>query len=964
MTARARRLASATLAAGLVVTTAAGVAGAAPERPRPDVGGTTVTLITGDRVVLRDGEAISVQPGPGRAGIGFHTFHRDGDLYVVPRDTTRPIAQGKLDFRLFDVTGLVEAGYDDAKRDTLPLIITGDGPGSGLRAARALPAVGAVAAHTAKAEAATTFQALVTDPGVEKIWLDGLRKPSLDRSTAQIGAPAAWQAGYTGEGVKVAVLDTGVDGAHPDLAGKVTAQQNFTDEPDDDLVGHGTHVAATIAGGNTKYRGVAPDADILDGKVCGVVGCPESAILTGMQWAVDQGADIVNLSLGGTDSPGTDPLEEAVGTLSAQALFVVAAGNSGRPGTIGSPGSADAALTVGAVDRDDSIAPFSSRGPRVGDSGVKPDVTAPGVAIAAAKSSTGQIGDPVDDQHVAESGTSMATPHVAGAAAIIAQQHPDWTGAQIKAALMASAKNNPALTAFDQGTGRVDLAKALTTTVTAQPASLAMGRQQWPHTDDTPVTKTLTYHNTGTEPVTLDLTVDTNAPTGMLTITPATITIPAGGQATATVTADTRVGTTDGAFSGTIKAGDTLRTPVSVEREVESYELTTTFLDANGQTPTTYSGIAIGMDNNTFEFLDEGAIRLPKGEYFLHTEISTGDPWTGPLALLTRPSLTLTGPAALTFDARAAGPLRIAPPDPDPTPVLSEFRVSRTYQGSLTSFGSLFFDGFGDRVSVGGLGPALPDDQFQLLVSTQEIGTPVGATPVHYRLAWLAHGQVPTGFVRAPAQRDLAEVRTRFGPAPAGHEVRHGAAPIAPDGSSPMGALFPVPAGGEAVDYLSGDGFRWRWLMSQWNAEGRSVADFSIEDSAYRDGRRHEERFNLPVFGPGLPPSRFDYLSRSQDRITVQVPLVNDSANHLGGFAAESARTALRRDGVLVGETDRLYGQFTVPPGEAAYRAEVDFVRAPGVSELSTRVTGAWTFRSDTVAGDQPRKLPLSVVRF
>ncbi|MFD1326283.1 S8 family serine peptidase, partial [Micromonospora sonneratiae] len=168
------------------------------------------------------------------------------------------------------------------------------------------------------------------------------------------------------------------------------------------------------------------------------------------------------------DTPEIDPLEQAVNTLTAQTgtLFVIAAGNDGGEGTVGSPGSADAALTVGAVDRDDELAEFSSRGPRVGDEAIKPDVTAPGVDIVAARASGTEMGEPVGDSYVTSSGTSMATPHVAGAVALLAQQHPTWKADQLKATLVGSAKPNPGLTAFEQGAGRVDVARAITQTVT------------------------------------------------------------------------------------------------------------------------------------------------------------------------------------------------------------------------------------------------------------------------------------------------------------------------------------------------------------------------------------------------------------------------------------------------------------------------------------------------------------------
>ncbi|WP_461120211.1 S8 family serine peptidase [Saccharothrix stipae] len=979
------RWAAAVLATGLAAGTATGVAGAAPDQQGRAGGhagrGATVTLITGDRVVLNGATFGSFQAGPGRERVGFHTFHRDGNLHVVPRDALGAVAEDKLDLRLFDVTGLVEAGYDDAKRDTVPLIVKQRGEArvraAGTHVTRELPTVGAVAARTAKSEAGTAFQALVADPGVEKVWLDGLRQPSLDRSTAQIGAPTAWQAGYTGKGVKVAVLDGGVDGAHADLAGKEVAEQNFTDDPDaTDVDGHGTHVAATVASNGAKYKGVAPDAQILDGKVCVLYGCAESWILGGMQWAVDQGADVVNLSLGGNDRPELDPLEEAVNTLSAQSgtLFVIAAGNSGRPGTIGSPGSADAALTVGAVERDDSIAYFSSRGPRVGDSAVKPDVTAPGVDIVAAKAATGSIGTPVGEHHVALSGTSMATPHVAGAAALIAQQHPDWTGAQIKAALMASAKSNPALTAFDQGAGRVDLGEAITTSVTSEPASLAMGRQLWPHTDDTPVTKELTYRNSGAEPVTFPVSVDAKgpdgkpAPAGMFTVTPATLTVPAGGEAKVTVTADTKVGTADGAFSGAVVAGDVLRTPVSVDREVESYDITATFLDDQGGAPTFYTGVVMGVDNDTFTFLEDTdntvTTRLPKGEYMVYASVVSGDEAEGRIAVLPRPTLTVTGNAALTFDARTAKPVDITAPDPGAVAAIGDVGFDRVVEGRSVGFGVAFLEGFTDNVTLGHVGPALPDDELEVTIGAQYQGTPVGDTPVNFRFAWIEHGKAPTGFVRAPAKRELAEVRTAFGPGPATDEFAYGGNAIGPNGSGGWAVLFPVKAGGASVDYVNTADIKWGWRLIQVRGDFDIVANYSSPDRAYRPGGRGTERFNFPVFGPGVPASRFEYLARFGNQIIVEVPLLNDSSNNLGGSAYESGRTALYRNGQKIGELTEPGGVFTVPAGDAGYKAEIDFVRAPGISDLTTRATGSWTFRSDTAPDGEIRKLPVSVVRF
>ncbi len=228
--------------------------------------------------------------------------------------------------------------------------------------------------------------------GISHIWLDGKVKATLADSTAQIGAPDVWDSGTDGSGVDVAVLDTGVDADHPDFAGQIADAQSFV--PDEDTVdhhGHGTHTASTVAGtgaaSDGKEKGVAPGAHLLVGKVLSNDGQgDESWIIAGMQWAAEtEHAKVISMSLGSEDpSDGTDPMSQAVDDLSAStgALFVIAAGNTGARLRIGSPGAAEAALTVGAVDSGDNLADFSSGGPRLGDGGLKPELTAPGVSTS------------------------------------------------------------------------------------------------------------------------------------------------------------------------------------------------------------------------------------------------------------------------------------------------------------------------------------------------------------------------------------------------------------------------------------------------------------------------------------------------------------------------------------------------------------------------------------------------------
>jgi subtilisin family serine protease len=938
------------LSAGLVSTT---VAVAHAEEPASGERDQSVTLITGDRVDLVGDRVVRYVPGPGREKVAVQTYKRNGHQHVVPADAVRLVAEGKLDPRLFDVTSLVEFGYDDASRKTVPVIVRpAAGARSGIAALSAQASVADLVAGTVD-KSGSAWESL-RGGATEKVWLDGVRKVTLDRSTKQIGAPEAWQAGVTGKGVKVAVLDTGVDEKHPDLQGRQVAEKNFTSSPDNtDEVGHGTHVASTIASKGDKYRGVAPDAEILDGKVCHPGGCTESAILGGMQWAADQGAHVINMSLGGGDSPDIDPLEEAVNRISREtgALFVIAAGNSGRPETIGSPGSAESALTVGAVDRNDGIAPFSSRGPAA-DGAVKPDVTAPGVDIVAAEAGT--------QGHVSASGTSMATPHVAGVVALLKQQHPDWTGERLKATVMASAKANPALKPFDQGTGRVDVPKMLAQQVISEPGNINFGVQQWPHDDDQKVVREVTYRNAGKDPVTLDLTLDVTgpdgkpAPTGLFTVSPTKVTVPAGGEAKTTITADTKVNAADGSYSGALVASNGQRTLISVNREVESYDVGLTVLGVDGN-PTAEHGTAfINLSTGKAYAGLTKNVRLPKGEYIVDSPIFTPD---RKVVFQVQPKFVVGGKTSITIDARKAKPVALKTPDAAAKGIIGTITYTTKIAGEQGGAGWAFFDGLAGQVLTGQIGPDAPD--FTTTLAEQLQGTPRDEkTPVSYRLMWTERG-FPTGYERTAKPSELAEMTSNFRPGGEGYSHGVVAMPHPTDGSGGFGWYAPVPDGGRSVDMVTTADGKWSFIYDR-TAPG-NVSEYSTETPArsFKGGKKYTQSFGGAVLGPSVPSAPSFGLARLEDQIAVRVPLFTDNNGGAGRVGTGTAKTSLFYNGTKVGEQPQPGAVFDVPAAEGAYRAEMEHSRT---AEVSTKVSGVWTFKSKHTS--DITHLPLTVVRF
>ncbi|MDR3609211.1 MAG: S8 family serine peptidase [Ignavibacteriaceae bacterium] len=331
---------------------------------------------------------------------------------------------------------------------------------------------------------------------VKQIYFDKVYTANLNESVHLIEADSVWIVyGNTGDSIKVAILDSGIDYMHPALGKgygpgfKVIGGYDFVNNDNDpmDDNGHGTHVAGIIAANTDSIKGVAPNALLLAYKVLNADGNGyESDIIAGIERAVDPDnngspddkVDIANMSLGGAGDPN-DAMSTAVNNaVKIGVVFCVAAGNSGKYGTIGSPGCAEDAITVGSTDKSNLSSYFSSKGPTSDAYTIKPDILAPGSNI---KSTF------LNNTYQILSGTSMATPHITGVCALIKKQHKDWTPEMIKSAIMTTAKDIN-LDVMTQGCGIVNAYKSVTASTLTIPSSVSFGldnqeENYWQKTD-------------------------------------------------------------------------------------------------------------------------------------------------------------------------------------------------------------------------------------------------------------------------------------------------------------------------------------------------------------------------------------------------------------------------------------------------------------------------------------------------
>jgi serine protease AprX len=355
---------------------------------------------------------------------------------------------------------------------------------------------------------ARQLAALAADPNVKHISPDRKLRGLLDNSAAAVNAPVAWNAGLSGNGIGIAVIDSGIS-PHADLVSggnRLVFLQSLVGGGNSDYYGHGEHVAGIIAGNGTDSSctnctrhlvGIAPKANLLSLRILDQNGeGTDSAVIAAIDLAIELKSwfqiRVINLSLGRPvyESYTVDPLCQAVeAAWKAGIVVVVAAGNDGRDnsfgnsgyGTINAPGNDPYVITVGAMKSmgtpqrtDDLIASYSSKGPTQIDHIIKPDLVAPGNLVVSLLAPTGTLETAYPQNAVPLnyyestpdttpspyyfrlSGTSMAAPVVSGAVALLLEAHPELTPDQVKARLMRTAyKQFPqSSTAFDSTTNQ------------------------------------------------------------------------------------------------------------------------------------------------------------------------------------------------------------------------------------------------------------------------------------------------------------------------------------------------------------------------------------------------------------------------------------------------------------------------------------------------------------------------------
>lgn len=535
----------------------------------------TLTLITGHTIQV---EERATEDGVERiyavetdSAAGFTIDQRSDGTYVRPPiEDLGPEVQYYEEL-FFNVDLLIDQEFTDEHTDSYPVIARRSDTGFGAASAgdRSFDSIDAYTDTIPKQQDdVSTAGAQTALAGVEKIHLDRKVYEHVDSAVPHIGADQVrTDRDLTGEGVTIAVIDSGVDETHPDLEGRVIDQESFVEgEGTEDERFHGTHVAGVAAGDGTlsdgEFVGVAPEANIINAKGLNSTGTGSlSDIIAAVEYSVENNADIINMSLGGPPQDD-DPLVDATEAAVDEGVVVISsAGNETFPDyeSISSPATAPSAFSVGATEHEEGqLADFSAWGPSAFERATKPDIVAPGVLITGPLSTqldqeafeerTGI--DPSGLDYISASGTSFSAPLVAGLAALALEDDSDQTPEQIRDKLASAADptiervdSDEIADIFQQGTGEVDAVAAFEADLQVRNSVLSFGVFDGSATAE----RDVTLENTGSDPIEVEVSVDAftlddpDAPTSdqVKIESPESLTILPGDAETVTVGIDT-----------------------------------------------------------------------------------------------------------------------------------------------------------------------------------------------------------------------------------------------------------------------------------------------------------------------------------------------------------------------------------------------------------------------------------------
>ncbi len=318
-------------------------------------------------------------------------------------------------------------------------------------------------------DASTVFKQL-SNSDTNEVDLNYRVKALNDDADDVLGGPKIRNnLGVNGSGITIAVLDTGVNSSHPDFQGRIVDQKDFTESNTvEDKNGHGTHVAGSALGDGSassgQYAGTAPEASLMSVKVLEESGSGNlDTIISGIDYAANNSADVISMSLGGRLSTEYTPLTSSVQNARDNGSVVIAAaGNDGYYNYTSVPAAIEGAIAVGATNDAKDVTSFTSKGPVPYDGRPKPEVAAPGVRITSAKYNTSQ-------DYTEKSGTSMSTPLVSGIAALALEENTGWTNEGLENALTASGSSNKldnSQNVFQVGTGVVNASRVVNPEIT------------------------------------------------------------------------------------------------------------------------------------------------------------------------------------------------------------------------------------------------------------------------------------------------------------------------------------------------------------------------------------------------------------------------------------------------------------------------------------------------------------------